>query len=76
MLAIGLGQLKSSVLHVKDWLQDTLTTLSQATTFNSLIPSLAFHWQDRFGLSKGYQHNTISFSERNLGTNIIHNSCV
>ena len=50
-----LGQLKSSVLHVKDWLQDTLTPLSQTTTFASLIPSVAPHWQHRSGLSKGSQ---------------------
>ena len=59
MLVIGLGQLKSIVLHVKDWLQDTLTALSLTTTFASLIPSLAPHWQHRSGLSKGCHHRVI-----------------
>ena len=31
------GQFKSSVLHVKDWLQDTLTALPNLLPFASLI---------------------------------------
>ena len=42
MIVIGLGQIKSSVLHVKDWLQDTLTALSpEPSTYASLIKRLA-----------------------------------
>ena len=49
MLVIDLGQLKSSVLHVKDWFLDTLTALSQnPITFASLITRLALHWQHRW----------------------------
>ena len=48
-IVIGLGQLKSSVLYVKEWLQDTLTALSQTTSFASLISKLAPNWQHRLG---------------------------